>query len=79
MWVPGHVYSEFYLVDDKGKGYWFPCQSAGMQALGGILDTGPILLKGVNFLVPDRPRVTSAAHVSEMLRGQMKKGTASRR
>ncbi len=73
VWVPGHCYSEFYLVDDKGKGYWFPCQSAGMRAFGGILETRPILQKGDNFHDPDRPR-EHLRYVSEMLRGQMKKG-----
>ena len=52
---PSHVYSEFYLVDDKGKGYWFPCQSAGAKAFGGIPETRPILQKGDNFHDPDRP------------------------
>jgi Transglutaminase-like superfamily len=73
VWVPGHCYSEFYLVDDKGKGYWFPCQSAGARAFGGIPETRPILQKGDNFHDPDRPH-DHLRYVSEMLRGQMKKG-----
>ena len=52
VWVPGHCYSEFYLVDDQGKGYWFPCQSAGTREFGGISEMRPILQKGDNFRPP---------------------------
>ena len=51
VWVPGHCYPEFYLVDDQGKGHWFPCQSAGSRAFGGIPNRDPILQKGDNFKV----------------------------
>ena len=51
VWVPGHCYPEFYLVDDEGKGHWFPCQSAGSRAFGGIPNRDPILQKGDNFKV----------------------------
>jgi hypothetical protein len=49
VWVPGHCYSEFYLVDKEGKGRWFPCQSAGKREFGGISEMRPILQKGDNF------------------------------
>ena len=49
VWVPGHCYSEFYLVDNEGKGRWFPCQSAGKREFGGISEMRPILQKGDNF------------------------------
>jgi hypothetical protein len=52
VWVPGHCYSEFYLVDDKGTGHWFPCQSAGKREFGGISEMRPILQKGDNFRPP---------------------------
>ena len=52
VWVPGHCYPEFYLVDDKGKGRWFPCQSAGKREFGGITEMRPILQKGDNFRPP---------------------------
>jgi transglutaminase-like putative cysteine protease len=48
VWVPGHCYAEFYLVDKEGKGHWFPCQAAGTRAFGGCkrettfaIPTGP--------------------------------------
>ena len=28
VWVPGHTYPEFFMVDDEGEGHWFPCQAA---------------------------------------------------
>jgi hypothetical protein len=73
VWVPGHCYSEFYLVDDKGNGYWFPCQSAGAKSFGGIPETRPILQKGDNFHDPDRPK-DHLRYVSEFLRGSTAKG-----
>ena len=68
VWVPDHCYPEFYLVDDDGKGYWFPCQSAGSRAFGGIPEHRPILQKGDNFHDPDRPK-DRLRYVSEYLHG----------
>jgi hypothetical protein len=56
VWVPQHVYPEFYLLDDEDHGHWFPCQTDGTRSLGGISETGPILLKGDNFHDAERPR-----------------------
>ncbi|MBN2580760.1 MAG: transglutaminase domain-containing protein [Pirellulales bacterium] len=56
VWVPGHCYAEFYLEDKDGKGYWFPCQSAGKEEFGGISELRPILQKGDNFAPPHNPR-----------------------
>jgi hypothetical protein len=61
--IPGHCYPEFYLVDDKGQGHWFPAEVSGTEAFGGILTHTPILQKGDSFRVtlPDpesrRPRM----------------------
>jgi hypothetical protein len=52
VWVPGHCYPEFYLVDRTGEGHWFPCQSAGKREFGGISELRPILQKGDNFRPP---------------------------
>jgi len=54
--VPQHCYPEFYLVDEQGHGYWFPCQVGGIRSFGQIDETRPILLKGDNFKDPERPR-----------------------
>jgi hypothetical protein len=54
VWVPGHTYPEFYLVDDRGQGHWFPCQAAGARReFGSMKDERPILQKGDNFQVPE--------------------------
>jgi hypothetical protein len=54
VWVPGHTYPEFYLVDDRGQGHWFPCQAAGARReFGGLKEDRPILQKGDNFQVPE--------------------------
>ncbi len=74
IWVPSHCYSEFYMVDKDGKGYWLPCQSAGTKSFGGIPETRPILQKGDNFHDPDRPK-DKLRYVSEFLKGAMKKGS----
>jgi len=51
--VPGHVYPEFCLLDESGKGRWFPCQAAGTRAFGFMPDPRPVVQKGDKFLVPD--------------------------
>jgi hypothetical protein len=56
VWIPGHVYPEFYLLDDKGEGHWFPCQVAGTRAFGEMPETKPILAKGDNFRPPYNPK-----------------------
>ncbi len=73
VWVHGHCYPEFYLVDGKGKGYWFPCQAAGTRAFGGIPELRPILQKGDNFRDPDRPK-EPLRYVNEFLKGSTTKG-----
>lgn len=55
VWVPGHCYPEFYLVDESGKGVWFPCQAAGTRAFGEMPETYIILQKGDSFPDPVSP------------------------
>lgn len=53
VWLPGHCYPEFYLVDGEGKGHWFPCQAAGAKSFGAMSkEFRPILQKGDNFRAP---------------------------
>ncbi|MGB4726734.1 MAG: transglutaminase domain-containing protein [Thermogutta sp.] len=68
VWVPGHCYGEFYLVDDEGNGYWFPCQLAGTEAFGEMPDPRPILQKGDNFVSPVNPR-ERVRYLAETLTG----------
>jgi hypothetical protein len=54
VWVPGHCYPEFYLEDEKGEGFWFPCQVAGASPdFGEMAEARPILQKGDSFKVPE--------------------------
>ncbi len=69
VWVPGHCYPEFYLVDEEGKGHWFPCQAAGSRAFGGIPEHRPILQKGDSFRSPANPRERQR-YLSEHLTGK---------
>lgn len=49
VWIEGHAYPEFYLLDDRGHGHWIPCESLGGRDFGGIQRYAPILQKGDNF------------------------------
>jgi hypothetical protein len=76
VWVEGHCYPEFHLVDAAGKGWWFPCQIAGTRAFGAMPDQLPILQKGDSFRDPDRPG-QSLRYVSEFVRGSAVDGGGS--
>jgi transglutaminase-like putative cysteine protease len=49
--IPDHCYPEFYLLDDKHEGHWFPAEASGGDEFGGILTHKPILQKGDAFRV----------------------------
>lgn len=51
VWIPEHTYPEFYLEDDQGNGYWFPCQVAGEYQFGGMQETRPVIHKGDRFRI----------------------------
>jgi hypothetical protein len=68
VWVEGHCYPEFHLVDASGTGAWYPCQAAGTRAFGAMPDQLPILQKGDEFRDPDRPG-PAIRYVSEFMRG----------
>jgi hypothetical protein len=47
--IPHHCYPEFYLVDGKGEGHWYPAEASGTECFGGIRTNTPIMQKGDNF------------------------------
>jgi hypothetical protein len=49
--IPDHTYPEFYLADENGNGYWFPCQVAGEYQFGSMSELRPVLHKGDRFKV----------------------------
>ena len=67
--VPGHCYPEFYLLDSKGQGQWFPCEAAGTRSFGEIRVAKPILQKGDNLRVRNAQtrRVESVRFLPETL------------
>lgn len=68
VWVVGHLYTEFYLEDAEGQGYWFPAQPAGNREFGAISEMRPILHKGDSFQTPEKPR-EKQRFLSEYLTG----------
>jgi hypothetical protein len=54
VWVEGTVWSEFYLVDDKDQGYWFPANLAGLSEFGSISEPRVIQQKGDSIRVPEK-------------------------
>jgi hypothetical protein len=52
VWVEGHDYPEFYMVDGKGQGHWVPCQVVGPPWFGEIMEYRPIFQKGDRFYDP---------------------------
>jgi hypothetical protein len=49
VWVPGHVWAEFYLVDARGRGGWYPAELTGPREFGYRTGYAPILQKGERF------------------------------
>ena len=52
VWVEGHDYPEFYLLDQQGKGHWIPAQVVGPPWFGEITEYRPIFQKGDRFYDP---------------------------
>ncbi|EKK03267.1 transglutaminase domain protein [Rhodopirellula baltica SH28] len=73
VWIPGHCYPEFYLEPKDAKpergelaGTWYPCQAAGTEQFGGMLEARPVLQKGDRFRVPEQR--TPVRYVAEFFR-----------
>ena len=49
--IPTHCYPEFYLLDEIGRGHWFPAEVSGTEDFGGIFTHTPILQKGDAFKI----------------------------
>lgn len=52
VWVEGHNYPEFYLLDSHDKGHWIPAQVLGPAWFGEMAEYRPILQKGDAFYDP---------------------------
>ncbi len=52
VWVEGHNYPEFYLLDKQGRGHWIPAQVVGPAWFGEMVEYRPIFQKGDRFYDP---------------------------
>ena len=57
VFVDGGQYAEFYLVDDKKQGHWFPCKVSGIREFGSIGEPRVVLQKGDNYRVPGEKKL----------------------
>ena len=70
VWVEGHSYAEFMLVDEQGQHHWFPCQVAGLREFGSVSEPRIILQKGDNIKVPEKEQ--RQKFVAEFVKGSGK-------
>lgn len=70
VWVEGHSYAEFMLVDEQNVPRWFPCQVAGLREFGSMSEPRVILQKGDNIKVPEKD--ARQKYVVEFVRGSGK-------
>jgi len=73
VWVQGHTYPEFYLVDEHGNGFWFPCEPTGPRYFGEMPTHAIIRQKGDNFEMPQKPE--PQRYVTETLTGKFNAGS----
>lgn len=72
VWVRGHFYPEFYLIDDEEVGHWFPCEVVGNTDFGSYSKPRPILQRGDNIKVPEKK--DRQRFVAEFLQGKKSRG-----
>lgn len=54
VWIPNHVWSEFYLTDESGKGHWIPVHTACYHWFGWTGAHELVLQKGDRLRVPGK-------------------------
>ncbi|MCE9607299.1 MAG: transglutaminase-like domain-containing protein [Planctomycetia bacterium] len=54
VWIPNHVWSEFYLADDAGTGHWIPVHTACYHWFGWTGVHELVLQKGDRLRVPGK-------------------------
>jgi len=75
VFVDGSQYAEFYLVDDKKQGHWFPCKVSGIREFGSIGEPRVILQKGDNYRMPGERKKLKFVPA----KGQVKGGSPPRK
>lgn len=56
VWADNNDHAEFYLVDDRGGGHWFPCLLSPGIPLGCNPHPKVVLQKGDHFEVPEKKK-----------------------
>lgn len=69
VWVDGSQYAEFYLVDNKKQGHWFPCKVSGIREFGSISEPRVILQKGDNYRVPKEKKKLKYVPAKAIVKG----------
>ena len=54
VWIPNHVWSEFYLVDHEGRGHWIPVHTACYHWFGWTGAHELVFQKGDRLRVPGK-------------------------
>lgn len=54
VWVEGHNFPEFYMLDAKNQAHWIPAQVVGPAWFGEMVEYRPIFQKGDRFYDPFR-------------------------
>lgn len=54
VWIPNHVWSEFYLTDESGRGHWIPVHTACYHWFGWTGAHELVLQKGDRLRVPGK-------------------------
>jgi hypothetical protein len=54
VWIPNHVWSEFYVSDSEGKGHWIPAHTACYHWFGWTGAHELVLQKGDRLKVPGK-------------------------
>jgi len=56
VWVPNYCYAEFYLEDEEGNGFWFPCELKEKTVFGTVSNEHIIMQKGDNTRVREKDK-----------------------
>lgn len=54
VWVIESQHAEFYLIDEQGRGRWFPVVFGGLTEFGSLSSPRLIEMKGDSFEVPEK-------------------------
>lgn len=69
VFVDGSQYAEFYLIDDKKQGHWFPCKVSGIREFGSIGEPRVILQKGDSYRVPGEKKKLKYVPAKAVVKG----------